>query len=49
MVDNNFLGKMQPDALLINTAHQDLIKENDLFHNLDIKKQMWYACDQFKN
>jgi len=49
MVNNDFLSKMRNDSLLVNTSHADLIKENDLWHQLDLKKSMWYACDQFKN
>jgi lactate dehydrogenase-like 2-hydroxyacid dehydrogenase len=45
MVNNKFLALCRADVLIVNTAHADLIKENDLSHNMDIKKEMWYAAD----
>ena len=45
MVNNAFIAKLKPNALLVNTADANLIKENDLAHNLDINKQLFYACD----
>lgn len=45
MVDLPFLQKMKPEAILVNTAHENLVKENDLWHCFDLNKQLWYACD----
>lgn len=45
MVCLEFLKKMRPEAVLINTAHEKLVRENDLWHGFDVNKQLWYACD----
>lgn len=45
MVCLDFLKKMRPEAVLINTAHEKLVRENDLWHGFDVNKQLWYACD----
>jgi len=45
MVNNQFLDKLKPDAVIVNTADAGLVNESDLGFNFDKKKQLWYACD----
>jgi len=45
MVNNQFLDKLKPDAVIVNMADAGLVNESDLGFNFDKKKQLWYACD----
>ena len=38
MVNNNFIEKVKSDVVIINTANAGLVKENDLSHNMDLKR-----------
>lgn len=49
MVNKEFLSKMKPNAVLINTARGDLINEEDLLNHLEENKDFWYATDVFQN
>lgn len=46
-VDENFLQKMNPTAVLINTAHSGLIVDSDLAQHLEDNKSFHYATDTF--
>ena len=40
---------MNPNALLINTAHSELVVESDLAQHLEDNKSFHYATDVFED
>jgi len=49
MVNSDFLGKMKPDSVLINTARGELVNEDDLLAHLDSTENFWFGADVIKN
>lgn len=48
MINAEFLGKMKPDAVLINTARGELVNEDDLLEHLEQYPNFWYGTDVVK-
>ena len=47
MVNKEFLSKMKPDAMLINTARGNNIVEEDLLAHLEANAGFWYGTDVY--
>ena len=47
MVNAEFLGKMKPDGVLINTARSELVDESAILAHLDANEGFWYGTDVF--
>lgn len=45
MVNKEFLGKLKPNAVLINTARGELVVEQDLLEHLNSNQDFWYGTD----
>jgi D-3-phosphoglycerate dehydrogenase / 2-oxoglutarate reductase len=45
MVNKNFLSKMKPDGVLINTSRGAAVNEDDLLAHLDANKNFWFGTD----
>lgn len=45
LVNKQFLEKMKPSALLINTARATVVSNKDLIEHLNKNKSFWYAAD----
>ena len=48
MVNKEFLAKMKPNGVLLNTSRGDIINDEDLLAHLDANKDFWYACDVYQ-
>ena len=48
MVDATFLRMMKPNAVLINSARGELVKEEDLLSHLESNIDFWYGTDVLK-
>ena len=47
MVDKEFLSKMKPDAVLINTARGAVINDDHLLAHLGANQNFWYGADAY--
>lgn len=47
MINKDLLGKMKPNAVLINTARGNIVNDDDLFNHLEETKSFWYGTDVF--
>lgn len=45
MINSSFLGKMKPDAVLINTSRGNIVKDADLLAHLNANEKFWYGAD----
>lgn len=47
MVNADFLGKMKPDSVLINTSRGDVVDEEAILAKLESCKDFWYGTDVY--
>ena len=45
LVNKEFLEKMKPNGVLINTARGTIVVEEDLLAHLEANPNFWYGCD----
>lgn len=45
MINADFLGKMKPDGVFINSARGDLVNEEDMAAHLEANEGFWFGAD----